>query len=82
MEGGLRGTVLDTISVDPVDPADPVDPVACSKSAKSDGGLFKNRLWSSQRPAQSQSWPGLAQPEGPRAVQGAHRRQKGEKYEN
>ena len=76
MEGGLRAAVLDTIAVDPADTVDPADPVACSKSAKSDGGLFKNRLWSSQRPAQSQSWPGLAQPEGPSRAQEAKNEQK------
>ena len=46
MEGGLRAAVLDTTSADPADPVDPVDPVACSKSAKSDEGLFKNGPWS------------------------------------
>ena len=74
MEGGLRGTILDTISadaVDPADPVDPVDPVACSKSVKSDRGLFKNRLWSSQRPARASpglGWPSQrapAEPKGP-----------------
>ena len=56
VEGGLRAAVLDTISGDPADPVDPVDPVACSKSAKSDGGLFKNRLWNSQAPKMTKTW--------------------------